>query len=172
MAWQTNASEREEAVGFSSDGGEASSRPLGSRLGGGEEGGDFAQFSAGASNGGGHGVVALCGGGRKVLGVRGGGRRSFAAVAHDFESLAGTGEGVPLAVDQVLDFERQLDVAAAVEALAGSAFIGLELREFCLPKAQDVGFHATDAGYIADLEIQAVGDGGRVDAGSGELNSH
>ena len=73
------------------------------------------------------------------------------------ESLAGAGDGSSLAVDQALDFQNQFNVAAAVEALAGSALGGLELGELRLPEAQDVGLEVDDAGYIANLEVEAVG---------------
>ena len=76
------------------------------------------------------------------------------------EGLTGAGERVALGVDQALDFKHQFDIAAAIEALAGSALVGLELGKLRLPKAQDIGFDAADAGYIANLEVEAVGDGG------------
>jgi hypothetical protein len=75
------------------------------------------------------------------------------------KSLASAGEGVSLGVDEALDFEGHLDIAAAVKALAGSAFIGLELRELRFPEAQDVGLDGADARHITDLEVEAIGDG-------------
>ena len=52
-----------------------------------------------------------------------------------FEDLTGTGDGVALVVQEGFDAEGHLDVAAAVEALAGSAFVGVELGKFTLPEA-------------------------------------
>ena len=75
-----------------------------------------------------------------------------------FQSLTGAGEGVALGVDQVLDLQDQFNISAAIEPLTGSAFVGLELGKLRLPKAQDIGFEAADAGHIADLEVEAVGD--------------
>jgi hypothetical protein len=66
-------------------------------------------------------------------------------------------------VNEALDLEREFDLAAPIEALAGSAFVGLELGKLSLPKTKDVWFDSADAGYIPDLEVQAIGDVGRVD---------
>jgi hypothetical protein len=65
-------------------------------------------------------------------------------------------------VDQVLDLQGEFNVVAAIEALTSSTFVGLELWKLGLPKAQDIGFDAADAGHIANLEVEAVGDLGRV----------
>jgi len=75
-----------------------------------------------------------------------------------FQDLAGAGQGVSLCMDEALYFQNQFDFAAAVEALAGSTLVGLELGKLRLPKAQDVGFKAADIGDVANLEIEAVGD--------------
>jgi hypothetical protein len=89
------------------------------------------------------------------------------------KGLAGAGKGIPLGVDEALDFQGQFDFAAAIKALAGSAFVGLELGELCLPEAKDVGFKLADAGYVANLEVETVGDGRRVLSGFvGELGGH
>jgi hypothetical protein len=64
-------------------------------------------------------------------------------------------------VDQVLDLQHKLNIFAAVEALAGAAFVGLELGKLRLPKAQDIGFNAADARDIANLEVETVRDCGR-----------
>jgi len=79
-----------------------------------------------------------------------------------FESLTGAGERIALSVDQVLNFQSQLYVAAAIKPLAGSALIGFELRKLRLPKAQDISFDAADASDIANLEVEAVGDRGQA----------
>ena len=56
-----------------------------------------------------------------------------------FDDLAGAGDGVALVVEEGLDVESCLYIAAAIEALAGSAFVGLELGKFALPEPEDVG---------------------------------
>jgi hypothetical protein len=116
----------------------------------------------------GDGVVAATGrGGRRRRSGLGG-----TAVAC-FKGLTGAGQRVALTVDEALDFESKLDIATAVEALAGSALVGLELGKLCFPKTQDVGFEAADTGYISDFEVEAVGNGGRVDSVFfGDLQSH
>jgi hypothetical protein len=89
------------------------------------------------------------------------------------QGLAGAGERVSLGVDQTFDLQGQLDVAAAVKALAGPAFVGLELGKLRLPKAQDVGLELTDAGHISNLEVETVGDRGRVEGALvGKLRGH
>jgi len=76
------------------------------------------------------------------------------------ENLARTGERVTLAVDEALDFDGDLDVAFAIEALAGAAFVGLELRELRLPEAQDIWLDFEKARDVPDLEIQTIRDRG------------
>jgi hypothetical protein len=66
-------------------------------------------------------------------------------------------------VNEALDLERKFDLPASIEALAGSAFVGLELGKLSFPKTKDVWFDSADAGYIPDLEVQAIRDVGRVD---------
>jgi hypothetical protein len=76
-------------------------------------------------------------------------------------------------VDQVFYLQGQLDVAAAVKALAGSALVGLELGKLRLPKAQDVGLELADAGDISNLEVETVGNRGRVEGALvGKLGGH
>ena len=75
------------------------------------------------------------------------------------ESLAGASECVALGVDEALDLENQLNFAAAIEALAGSALVGFELGKLRLPEAEDVGFELANPGDIANLEVEAIGDG-------------
>ena len=53
-----------------------------------------------------------------------------------------------------------LYVAATVEALAGAAFVGLELRELTLPKAQNVGGDVAELGDFSDAEVELVRDVG------------
>jgi hypothetical protein len=77
-----------------------------------------------------------------------------------FDDLACAGNGVSLVVEKRLDVESGFYVAAAVEALAGSAFVGLELREFALPEAEDVGWNVAELGDFADTEVEFVRDVG------------
>ncbi len=74
------------------------------------------------------------------------------------ESMARARQRVALAMNEALDFERQFHVAPAVEALAGATFVWLELRKLRLPEPQHVGFNFADTGYVANLEVEAVGD--------------
>ena len=72
------------------------------------------------------------------------------------EYLAGSRDGIALVIQETLDAEGHLDVALTVEALAGSTFIGLELRELSFPEAEDVGGHIAELGYIANAEVELV----------------
>ena len=104
--------------------------------------------------GAGSGAGGWCGGELR------GGFGGFLGFGFGGEDLAGAGDGVALVVEQALDTEGHLDVALAVEALAGAAFVGLELRELCLPETEDVGGHVTQLGYIADAEVELVRNDG------------
>jgi hypothetical protein len=75
-----------------------------------------------------------------------------------FEDLAGSGDGVALVVEEGLDAEDHFDVATTVEALAGAAFVGLELREFALPEAKNVGGEIAEFGDFADAEVELIRD--------------
>src|ERR1039458_7400796 len=78
-----------------------------------------------------------------------------------------------LGVNQVLDLQCQLNIIAAIKPLAGAALVGLELRKLRLPKAQDIGFDAADARHIANFEVEAVGDQGRIGSAIlGKLHGH
>ena len=90
----------------------------------------------------------------------GGGFGGFLGFGLGGEDLAGAGDGVALVVEQALDAEGHFDVALAVEALAGAAFVGLELGELGLPEAEDVGGDVAELGYIADTEVELVRDDG------------
>jgi hypothetical protein len=79
------------------------------------------------------------------------------------QRLASARERVPLSVNKAPDFEREFNLAAPIEALAGSTFVGLELGKLSFPETKDVWFDSADAGYIPDLEVQAIRDVGRVD---------
>lgn len=75
-----------------------------------------------------------------------------------FKGLAGAGQRVSLSVGQALDLQCQFYIAAAVEALAGSAFVGFKLGKLRLPKAQHIGLNAANLRHISDFEVKAVGD--------------
>ncbi len=72
--------------------------------------------------------------------------------------MAGPGNGVAFVVEQPLDPKSHLHVAFAVEALPGSALIGLELRKLGLPKAQHIRLDRTQAGDIANAEVKLIRD--------------
>ena len=89
------------------------------------------------------------------------------------KSLTGAGKRVALGVDEPLDFQNQLNFTTAIETLAGAAFVGLELGKLRLPEAEDVSFKAADAGNVANLEIEAIGDRGRFRCALvGKLTGH
>ena len=77
-----------------------------------------------------------------------------------FEDLASAGDGVALVVEEALDAQGHFDVAAAVETLAGAAFVRLELWEFALPETEDVGRDVAEFGDLADAEVELVRDVG------------
>ena len=80
-----------------------------------------------------------------------------------FQRLACPQDRVTLPVHQSLDLQGHFDLATPVEALPGAALVGLELGELRLPEAKNVRLNAAQARNIADLEIQAIWDYGRVD---------
>jgi hypothetical protein len=75
-----------------------------------------------------------------------------------FDDLAGAGDGVALVIEEGLDVEGGFYVAAAVETLAGAAFVGLELRELAFPEAEDVGWNVAEPGDFSDAEVEFVRD--------------
>ena len=79
------------------------------------------------------------------------------------QGLACARKRIALGVDQVLDLQSQLDIMTAIKPLAGAALVGFKLRELRLPKTQNIGFDLADAGHIANLEVEAVGDRGGID---------
>jgi hypothetical protein len=100
-----------------------------------------------------------CGFGDRDGGGRGGELRSFRGVlgfGFGGKDLAGSGDGVPLVVQEALDAEGHLYVALTIEALAGAAFVGLELRELGLPEAEDVRMHIAQLSHIANAEVELV----------------
>src|ERR1700721_176067 len=89
------------------------------------------------------------------------------------ESLASAGERVAFGVNEALDFKDQLDFTTAVKALAGAAFIGLEVGELGLPESEHIRFQAADTGNVPNLEIEAIGDRGRFRCALvGKVSSH
>jgi hypothetical protein len=97
-----------------------------------------------------------------VVGLRGGGvvdaegeLRLFLA-EFALEDLAGAGDGVALVVEEGFDAEGHFDVAAAIEALASSAFVGFKLGKFALPETEHVGGDLAEPGYLADAEVELV----------------
>ena len=78
------------------------------------------------------------------------------------ERMARARDGKPLLVQEPLDFEHHLHIAPAVKALASAAFVGLELGKLGFPEAKNVSFNAADAGDVANLEVEAVGDDRRL----------
>ena len=133
----------------------------------GEEASNFAQLGASRADDGGGFVEAFArfAGSERQAGLLG--------AADLAEGMACAGECVAFAVDEALDFKSSFDVAAPVEALAGSTFAGLELGKLRLPEAEDVGFDAADASDVADFEIETVWNGWLlVHALGGELRGH
>lgn len=95
--------------------------------------------------------------------LRRGSRPGLHSTVIYLQRLAGAREGVPLSVNKALDFECELDLAAPIEALAGSTLVGLELGKLSFPETKDVRFDSADSGHIPDLEVQAIRDVGRLD---------
>jgi hypothetical protein len=76
------------------------------------------------------------------------------------EDVTRAGDGVALVIEEAFDAEGHLDVAAAIESLAGAAFVGFELRELALPEAKDIGWNVTEPCDFADAEVEFVRDVG------------
>ena len=74
------------------------------------------------------------------------------------EDLARAGDGVALVVEEAFDAQRHFDIATTIETLAGTAFVGFELRKLALPEAQDVGWDVAEFGDFADAEVELVRD--------------
>jgi hypothetical protein len=108
-------------------------------------------------------------GARGWFGGLGSGDGGWLGGGFGLEDLAGTGNGVALVVEEALDAEGGFDVALAVEALACAAFVGLELVEFGLPEAEDVGGDVAEASDVADAEVELIGDDNRL-GGDGLAN--
>jgi hypothetical protein len=139
---------------------------VGRGVAGGFERADGMNCSAGGDGTGEHGeelaevflefFELLVGGGDRTLG-HGEGELRGVVLHLALDGLAGAGDGVALVVEEGFYAEGGFDVAAAVEALAGAAFVGFELGEFALPEAEDVGGNVAETGYFADAEVELVG---------------
>jgi hypothetical protein len=92
------------------------------------------------------------------------GKLRFFLAEFAFDDLTGAGDSVALVVEEGLDMESGLNIAAAIEALAGAAFVGFELREFALPEAKDIGGNVAELRDFADAEVELVRD---IGPGSG-----
>jgi hypothetical protein len=88
--------------------------------------------------------------------VDGQGKLRFFLSELAFEDLPGAGDCIALVVEEALDTEGHLDVTAAIKALASSAFVGFEVREFTLPEAQNVGWDVAEFGDFTNAEIELV----------------
>jgi len=139
----------------------------------GQQSGNLPQFGAGPADGRSNCLLALAGvAARKRQRGLWFTLRSVTAVEL-IEGLPGAGECISLGVDKALDLQDQLDVAPTVEPLAGSALVGFELRKLRLPKAQDVSLDLADARNVTNLEVETVGDQGRVEGALlGKLRGH
>src|SRR6266403_3113029 len=73
------------------------------------------------------------------------------------EAAFGAFDRVALDVEEAADLDQELDVLAAVEAVAGAGLAGAEDAELRLPVADDVGLHADQLRDLADLEVELVG---------------
>ena len=95
---------------------------------------------------------------RRRSAVDGEGKLRFFLLELGLEDLASARDGVSLVVEEALDAEGHFDVAFAIEALAGAAFVGLQLWELAFPEAQDVGGDIAEFGDFADAEVELVRD--------------
>src|SRR5271157_4430837 len=74
------------------------------------------------------------------------------------QRLARAFDGELLLVQQVLDAEKQLDVFAPIQPMAGAGLLGRQNRELGFPIAQDVRLDSQELAYLADLEVQLIRD--------------
>ena len=74
------------------------------------------------------------------------------------EDLPRTGNGVALAVEQRLDAQGGLDIAATVEALAGAAFMRFQIGKLALPEAQHVGRNLAKFRNLSNAKVELVRD--------------
>src|SRR5205809_5058669 len=102
--------------------------------------------------------IAAAGAVAAVAARRGRPRRRRAAGHLHLEPLLCAGEREPLFVEELLDAQHGLDVAAAVDALSGGVLGGSEGRELRFPVAEDVGLGIGDLANLTDLEEKLVRD--------------
>jgi len=158
---------REERLGGGLKRGQAGTAARHLGIGRSEQADDLAEFSARRAD---HGRGFVEPFGRLAGRER---EARLVGAAHSAQSLTRAGKRVAFAMDEAFDFESHLDIATAIEALAGSTFSGSELRKLRFPETQDVGLDLTDARDVADFEIETVGDDGLfVDALGGRLRGH
>jgi hypothetical protein len=138
--------------------------------GSGEEGEEGFEFGADVGEAGGVGRGGGKEGGLARGFLDGGG---FGAVlAFVLEEGPGAFDGEALFVEEVLDFEDEFNVLAAVEALVGTGFFGVKGGEFGLPEAEDVLFDAGETADIADAEVEAIRDFGCRSVGRCRCGGH
>src|SRR5688572_3339623 len=124
-----------------------------------EESQYFAQLLAHLAHGGdasralfdGHGIAV----GRRDPGRQG---RVHPSRHLDLQALLGAGDREALLVEELLDAQDGLDVAPAVDALAGAVLGRGERRELGLPVAQHVRLRIGDLADLTDLEEELVRD--------------
>lgn len=88
----------------------------------------------------------------------------FFVVKLGFKDLTRSGNCVPFVIKKALDAENHLHVAAAIEPLASTPFMGLESGELALPEAENIGGQIAELGDFTDTEVELVrdlGPGGR-----------
>ena len=78
----------------------------------------------------------------------------------NFQRLPCASQGISLAVHELLNSQSQLDLATAIEPLAGAAFIRLEVGKLSLPESQNIGLNGADFRDVADTKIEPVGNFG------------
>ena len=77
---------------------------------------------------------------------------------HLLQSLFSAGNGKFFFIKQFLDFQDQLQVFPAVEALLRVRAAGGNDFEFRFPVTQNIGFNAGDVADFTDLIIELLGD--------------
>jgi hypothetical protein len=90
--------------------------------------------------------------------VNGEGELWFFVLQLRLEHLPGAGNGVTLAVEKAFDPQRHLNIATAIETLAGAALVGFQLRKFALPETQHVGWNVAESGDFTNAEVELVRD--------------
>jgi len=90
-------------------------------------------------------------------GLKGG--ENFPAPADFFaKNLFGASNSQTLAMQQIFNEQRQLNIPSPVKALVGSTLYRSKGREFGFPITQHMSFDAGQFSDFADFEIQLVGN--------------